>query len=106
MGISSLHQCGEQCFLFIIALPRECIYSLKEIWLIQVLSVLAKSKELLDLLRKVDAAYGGHMYGRPHQRSNVLLDLAPTIQEQLQVMLRFFLLIHLFFTSSSVLFVY
>lgn len=50
----------------------------------KVLSVLAKSQELLDLLRKVDAAYGGHMYGRLHQRSNALLDLAPTIQEQLQ----------------------
>jgi hypothetical protein len=50
----------------------------------KVLSVLAKSKELLDLLRKVDAAYAGHIYGRPHQRSSVLLELAPTIQEQLQ----------------------
>lgn len=54
--------------------------------LLQVLSVLAKSKELLELLRKVDVAYGGHIYGRPHQRNNLLLDLAPTIQEQLQVM--------------------
>uniref|UniRef100_A9U4C0 Predicted protein n=1 Tax=Physcomitrium patens TaxID=3218 RepID=A9U4C0_PHYPA len=50
----------------------------------KVLSVLAKSKELLDLLRKVDVAYGGHMYGRTNQRHNVLFDLAPTIQEQLQ----------------------
>lgn len=74
--------------------------------MIQVLSIFAKSKELLDLLRKVDAAYGGHMYGRPHQRSNVLLELAPIIQEQLQVILRFVLLIHLLFTSITVLSVY
>ncbi|KAG0557960.1 hypothetical protein KC19_11G168800 [Ceratodon purpureus] len=50
----------------------------------KVLHVLAKSKDLLDLLRKVDVAYGAHMYGRPHQRNNILLELAPTIQEQLQ----------------------
>ena len=51
----------------------------------QVLSVLSNSKDLIELLRKVDVAYGAHIYGRPHQRNNVLLELAPTIQEQLQV---------------------
>lgn len=71
---------------YIFALLWKYIYS-EAIWLTQVLSVLANSKELLDLLRKVDAAYAGHIYGRPHQRSSVLLELAPTIQEQLQVIL-------------------
>jgi hypothetical protein len=61
------------------------LYVLMQMWLIQVLSALAKSKDLLDLLRKVDVASGAHMYGRPHQRNNVFLDLAPTIQEQLKV---------------------
>ncbi|KAH9562070.1 hypothetical protein CY35_05G053700 [Sphagnum magellanicum] len=50
----------------------------------KVLNVLARSKELVDLLRKVELAYATHFYGCPTHSSNVLLDLAPILQEQLQ----------------------
>jgi hypothetical protein len=53
----------------------------------QVLNVLARSKELVDLLRKVELAYATRIYGRPTHSSNVLLDLTPILQEQLQILI-------------------
>jgi len=38
-------------------------------------------------LRKVELAYATHFYGCPTHSSNVLLDLAPILQEQLQVLI-------------------
>ncbi len=53
----------------------------------QVLNVLARSKELVDLLRKVELAYATHIDGRPTHSSNVLFDLTPILQEQLQILI-------------------
>jgi hypothetical protein len=53
----------------------------------QILNVLARSKELVDLLRKVELAYATHIYGRTTHSSNVLLDLTPILQEQIQILI-------------------
>ncbi|XP_024525377.1 uncharacterized protein LOC112344584 [Selaginella moellendorffii] len=50
----------------------------------KVLGVLAKSDDLLDLLRRVNAAYTESFLGRHHYTSNPFVDRVPTIMEQLQ----------------------